>query len=83
MTSTTHTNPDRTTHPTPETTGPSAAPTTAPGQSREVSRNRTSRGAVVWSRCSCGRLRMVYTPDSIDERQLLAGGRTPGCPDCL
>ncbi|MGP3967458.1 hypothetical protein [Streptomyces sp. 6N223] len=51
----------------------------------EISRHRTSRGTVVWSRCSCGRLRMAYSPTSLtspDERPLVAGGRTPGCPDC-
>ncbi|MFR9721989.1 hypothetical protein ACL02R_01290 [Streptomyces sp. MS19] len=48
----------------------------------EISRHMTAEGVTLWLRCSCGRLRMVFTPDSPLDRPLFAGGRTPGCPDC-
>ncbi|MBL1066977.1 hypothetical protein [Streptomyces sp. 7-21] len=60
-------------------------PTPSRPRPRELSRHRVSGGLVVWSRCSCGRLRMAYAPDDPDpagERPLTAGGGTPGCPDC-
>lgn len=48
----------------------------------EISRHVTSEGTVLWLRCTCGRLRMVSVPDSPLGTPLVAGGRTPGCPDC-
>ncbi|TDC75500.1 hypothetical protein E1283_12240 [Streptomyces hainanensis] len=53
--------------------------TTAPV---ELSHHTTSEGTVVWLRCGCGRLRMVFTPDSPADRPMTAGGRTLGCPYC-
>lgn len=49
----------------------------------EVSRHPTSSGTVVWSRCTCGRLQALLSPDVPTAGPLVAGGRTPGCPDCL
>jgi hypothetical protein len=57
-------------------------PSSAPQAPVEVSRHTTSDGTVLWSRCTCGRLRMVFTPDSPIDRPLATGGRTPGCPNC-
>lgn len=65
--------------PEPEAT-PDAAPAAAPVV---LSQHATSSGTVTWSRCGCGRARMVLIPDSPADPVLLAGGRTPGCPDCL
>ncbi|TDC27451.1 hypothetical protein E1265_01855 [Streptomyces sp. 8K308] len=48
----------------------------------ELSSHTTSEGTVVWLRCGCGRLRMVFTPDSPADRPTTAGGRTRGCPYC-
>ncbi|MDT0346004.1 hypothetical protein [Streptomyces litchfieldiae] len=48
----------------------------------ELSRHATGEGTVVWLRCTCGRLRMVFAPDDPRTRPLTAGGHTPSCPDC-
>ncbi|MDT0442357.1 hypothetical protein [Streptomyces johnsoniae] len=49
---------------------------------KELSRHATGDGTAVWSRCSCGRLHMVFTPADPRGTALTAGGATPGCPDC-
>ncbi|WP_052850605.1 hypothetical protein [Streptomyces avicenniae] len=65
---------------TPLTDRP-AAPSAGNGPA-ELSRHTTAEGTTVWLRCSCGRLRMVFTPESPLGTPLFAGGRTAGCPDC-
>ncbi|MDL4774891.1 MULTISPECIES: hypothetical protein [Thermomonosporaceae] len=47
-----------------------------------ISRHTTSDGVVVWSRCACGRLRMVRVPYSADGERLSAAARTRPCSRC-